>query len=590
MSAWAALRRLQSDGHRHAVSIALHQGCQNQPQTDGLSDVTFVSTTPARATDWWRGAIIYQIYPRSFADSNGDGIGDLPGIIEHLPYVARLGVDAIWISPFFRSPMKDFGYDIADYRDVDPMFGTLADFDRLVQRAHELGLKVMIDQVLSHTSDQHPWFVESRRSRDNPRADWYVWADPKPDGTPPNNWLSVFGGSAWQWDPRRRQYYLHNFLASQPDLNFHHPAVQQQVLEDIRFWLERGVDGFRFDACNFHFHDRHLRDNPPATQRDTKTVMETNPYGMQRHLYDKTQPENLVFLQRVRALLDEYGAASVGEVGDDDSLKTMAAYTANGDKLHMAYSFNLLTSERSAAYIRQQVEELEAQMKDGWACWSFGNHDVARVMTRWGGPGASTDFIKVAGAMLMSLRGSVCWWQGDELALTEADIPFEKLQDPYGKAFWPEFKGRDGCRTPMPWSSTRPHGGFSGDATVEPWLPVPPEHLARAVDLSEADPASPLQALRRFMAWRKAQPALIGGDIRFFDAPEPVLALARTPAADQPGDAVLALFNLGSEPVSFELPQAPASVALDGHGFAGAHRQAQRFTLPAYGAYFGKMV
>jgi alpha-glucosidase len=548
-----------------------------------------VSSLAPTAAPWWRGGIIYQIYPRSFADSNGDGIGDLPGIIERLPYVASLGVDAIWISPFFRSPMKDFGYDIANYREVDPMFGTLADFDRLVTRAHELHLKVMIDQVLSHTSDQHPWFVESRASRDNPKADWYVWADPKPDGTPPNNWLSVFGGSAWQWDARRRQYYLHNFLTSQPDLNFHNPDVQQQVLDDIRFWLERGVDGFRFDACIFHFHDRLLRDNPPATHRDTKTVMETNPYGMQRHLYDKTQPENLAYLKRIRALLNEYGAASVGEIGDDDSLKTMAAYTADGDKLHMAYSFNLLTTEHSAAYIRQQVEELEAQMRDGWACWSFGNHDVARVMTRWGGPNATPDYIKVAGAMLMSLRGSVCWWQGDELALTEADIPFEKLQDPYGITFWPEFKGRDGCRTPMPWSSTQPHGGFSGALDVEPWLPVPSEHRERAVDLQDADPASPLNALRRFIAWRKTQRCLVDGDIRFLDAPEPVLALIRTPADASHGDSLLAVFNLGHDAVSLELPQAPQTMALHGHGFEGARREGQHFTLPAYGAYFGKM-
>jgi alpha-glucosidase len=263
--------------------------------------------------------------------------------------------------------MKDFGYDIADYRDVDPMFGTLADFDRLIGRTHELGMKLMVDQVLSHTSDQHPWFKESRSSRDNPKADWYVWADPKADGTPPNNWLSVFGGSAWQWDARRRQYYLHNFLTSQPDLNFHNPEVQAQILSDIRFWLDRGVDGFRFDACIFHFHDLQLRDNPPAEVRDTRSVGESNPYGMQRHLYDKTQPENLPFLERIRTLLNEYGAASVGEIGDDDSLKTMAAYTRDGNKLHMAYSFNLLTTDNSARHIRSEVEALEAQMHDGWA-------------------------------------------------------------------------------------------------------------------------------------------------------------------------------------------------------------------------------
>jgi alpha-glucosidase len=540
--------------------------------------------------DWSRGGVIYQIYPRSFADSDGDGVGDLPGIVDKLPYVASLGVDAVWISPFFTSPMKDFGYDIADYRGVDPLFGTLADFDRLVARAHELGLKVVIDQVLSHSSDLHPWFQESRASRDNPRADWYVWADPKADGTPPNNWLSVFGGSAWQWDSRRRQYYLHNFLTSQPDLNFHNPQVQQQMLDDIRFWLERGVDGFRFDACIFHFHDRQLRDNPPAANRDTTTVSATNPYGFQRHLYDKTQPENLPYLERIRSLLDEYGAKSVGEIGDDDSLKTMAAYTRGGNKLHMAYSFNLLTAEHSAAHLRRQVEDLEAQIGDGWACWSFGNHDVARVQSRWGGVDAPPDHAKVILAMLLSLRGSACLYQGDELGLTEADIPFEKLQDPYGITFWPEFKGRDGCRTPMPWASRLPNAGFSGEREVEPWLPVPADHVAAAVDLSDARPDSVLNFYRRFLPWRKTQPVLVTGDIRFLDATEPVLALLRTPVAGDTSPAVLAVFNLGAQPVAVDLPSAPATETLEGHGFDGAlqgRRHGSRFELPAYGAWFG---
>ena len=545
------------------------------------------------ALDWSRGGVIYQIYPRSFADSNGDGVGDLPGIIDKLPYVASLGVDAIWVSPFFKSPMKDFGYDIADYREVDPLFGTLADVDRLILRAHELGLKLVIDQVLSHTSDQHEWFKQSRASRDNPRADWYVWADPKADGTPPNNWLSVFGGSAWQWDSRRRQYYLHNFLTSQPDLNFHNTQVQQQILDDIRFWLERGIDAFRFDACIFHFHDKLLRDNPPAAHRDTTTVSDTNPYGFQRHLYDKTQPENLPYLERIRSLLDEYGAKSVGEIGDDDSIKTMAAYTSGGNKLHMAYSFNLLTAQHSAAYIRQQVEELEAQIADGWGCWSFGNHDVARVQSRWGGPGASPEYAKVIFAMLLSLRGSACLYQGDELALTEADIPFEKLQDPYGITFWPEFKGRDGCRTPMPWVHDQPQAGFSGGRYVEPWLPVPPEHAANAVDVNEANPNSVLNFYRRFMAWRKTQRSLITGDIRFFDAPEPVLALLRTPVAGEPGPAVLAVFNLGDQSVTFDLASAPTTHAMQGHGFDGARegsRAGTQLRLPAHGAYFGEVL
>ncbi|HWP20869.1 MAG TPA: alpha-glucosidase family protein [Burkholderiaceae bacterium] len=541
---------------------------------------------------WWRGGVIYQIYPRSFADSNGDGIGDLPGIIDKLSYVASLGVDAIWISPFFRSPMKDFGYDICDYRDVDPMFGALADFDRLVARAHDLGLKVVIDQVLSHTSDQHPWFKESRSSRDNPKADWYVWADPKPDGTPPTNWLSVFGGSAWQWDARRRQYYLHNFLTSQPDLNFHCEAVQRQVLSDIRFWLDRGVDGFRFDACNFHFHDRKLRDNPPATKRDTKSVQDTNPYGMQQHLYDKTQFENLAFLEKVRDLLNEYGAASLGEIGDDNALATMAAYTASGNKLHMAYSFNLLTHENTATYIRSQVEELEEAMDGGWPCWSIGNHDVARVRTRWGGPNAPAIYNKMALAMLLSLRGSACWYQGDELGLPEAEVPYERLQDPYGINFWPEFKGRDGCRTPIPWDSSQPHAGFSGGRDVEPWLPVPEAHRQLAVDVNEADRDSVLHFTRTFLAWRKRHRALVCGGIRFLDTAEPVLALERTPERRGEGTRILAAFNTSAQPVRARLGRLPVVRPLGGHGFPAAQfgvLDGQELRLPPYGAYFATL-
>jgi alpha-glucosidase len=272
--------------------------------------------------DWWRGAVIYQIYPRSFQDSNGDGIGDLNGITQRLPYIASLGVDAIWISPFFTSPMKDFGYDVSDYTGIDPMFGTMSDFDVLTETAHSLGLRVMIDLVLSHTSDEHPWFKESRANRDNDKADWFVWAEPKDDGTPPNNWLSIFGGSAWQWDGRREQYYLHNFLTSQPDLNFHCPAVQDALLDVVRFWLDRGVDGFRLDTINFYIHDKLLRSNPalPKDQRDATIAPSVNPYNHQLHLYSKNQPENLAFLERFRAVLEEYdAAAAVGIVGDSNS-------------------------------------------------------------------------------------------------------------------------------------------------------------------------------------------------------------------------------------------------------------------------------
>jgi alpha-glucosidase len=538
------------------------------------------SATPNAGHPWWREAIIYQVYPRSYLDTNGDGVGDLAGITAKLDYIAGLGVDIVWLSPFFKSPMKDFGYDISDYCDVDPLFGTLADFDKLIAKAHGLNLKIMIDQVMSHTSDAHPWFAESRASRDNPKADWYVWADPLPDGNPPNNWLSVFGGSSWQWDTRRRQYYLHNFLASQPDLNFHAPQVQQAQLDALRFWLERGVDGVRMDACNFHFHDRQLRSNPPATKADNMMATDVNPYGMQAHLHDKTQPENIDFLRKIRTLLDEYGAISIGEVGADDSLAVMAAYTSDGDKLHMAYSFNLLTPDFSATHIRTQVEEFEARVQGGWASWSVGNHDSVRVMTRWGGDNPSPDLAKLVLAMQLSLKGTPCLYQGDELALVEADVPFELLQDPYGIAFWPEFKGRDGCRTPMPWDARAPNAGFTSGT---PWLPVVAPHVARAVSVQEGDAGSPLNFARRFIQWRKGQPQLTRGEIAFFDAPEPVLALRRDLEG---GPAMLAAFNLSDQTVEFTWPDAAGAEDVDGHGLPGSRTRGQ-LTLPAYGAWYG---
>ena len=531
-------------------------------------------------TPWWREAIIYQVYPRSFLDTNGDGVGDLPGITAKLDYIASLGVDIVWISPFFKSPMKDFGYDVSDYCDVDPLFGTLADFDALIAKAHGLGLKIMIDQVMSHTAEEHPWFAESRKSRDNPKADWYVWSDPLADGNPPNNWLAVFGGSSWQWDTRRKQYYLHNFLASQPDMNFHHPDVQQAHLDSLRFWLERGVDGVRLDACNFHFHDTELRSNPPAVNRDTATVSDVNPYGMQAHIYDKTRPENIAFLRKIRTLLNEYDAISIGEVGADDSLAVMADYTADGDKLHMAYSFNLLTPTVTAAYIRAQVEAFEARVKGGWASWSVGNHDVARVLSRWGGVNPDPAFARLVLAMQLSLKGTPCLYQGDELALIEADVPFELLQDPYGITFWPEFKGRDGCRTPMPWDAAAPHAGFTSGT---PWLPVAEQHAAAAPSVQENDPASTLNFARRIIAWRRQQPQLTRGEITFVDAPEPVLALRRD-LDGHPG--ALAVFNLGREAVSFELPAAAGATVMTGHGLPGSV-DGTRVTLPAYGAWFG---
>ena len=532
--------------------------------------------------DWWRGAVIYQVYPRSFYDSNGDGIGDLPGVTAKLDYIASLNVDAIWLSPFFTSPMKDFGYDVADYRGVDPIFGNIDDLDALITKAHDLGLKIMIDQVLSHSSDQHAWFVESRSSRDNPKADWYVWAEAKPDGSVPNNWLSVFGGPAWTWDTRRKQYYLHNFLSSQPDINFHNPDVVAQVLSDIRFWLDRGVDGFRLDAINFCFHDPELRNNPPseAVAEASIGVRKENPYGYQQHIYDKTRPENLAFLKQLRSLLDEYpGTTTVGEIGDDNSLQTMADYTSNGDKLHMAYSFDLLTEQHNAAFIRHTVETIENKLQDGWPCWAVGNHDVARVASRWAT--RSPEQIKLYMVLLLSLRGSVCIYQGEELGLGEAELNYRDLVDPYGIRFWPEYKGRDGCRTPMVWHPEEQNAGFSSGT---PWLPVYSEHYNMAVDIQEQQDESVLHAYRTFMAWRREQPALLEGDIPFHNSPDNTLLFSRK----TDGQQLLIGLNLGDQPAAFDLPAAAQRID-NAPASLGGDWQGNRLELPAFGAAIGQL-
>ncbi|MFT4255900.1 MAG: alpha-glucosidase family protein [Pseudoxanthomonas sp.] len=509
-------------------------------------------------------------------DTDGDGVGDLPGIIQRLDHIADLGVDAIWISPFFKSPMADFGYDIADYRAVDPLFGTLDDFDRLLAKAHALGIRVMIDQVLSHTSSEHAWFRESRLSRDNPKADWYVWAEPKADGTPPNNWMSLFGGVAWRWEPRREQYYLHNFLSSQPDLNFHNPEVRAATLDNVRFWLDRGVDGFRLDAINFCFHDAQLRDNPakPKEKRTGRGFSPDNPYAYQYHYFNNTQPENLPFLEELRALLDRYpGTTTLGEISSEDSLATTAEYV-NDRRLHMGYSFELLTDDFSAGYLRATIERLEAAMSEGWPCWAISNHDVRRAVTRWGGDNPPPQLGAMLVALVCSLRGSVCLYQGEELGLPEADVPYEALQDPYGKTFWPNFKGRDGCRTPMPWRDCD-DGAFT---TGTPWLPLPPEHRRRSVQTQRADPDSTLGAVRRFLHWRREQPALVEGGIRFIDTPEPVLAFVRSHARQR----LLVAFNLSPQPVQVRLDGFDGD-ALPLQGFATGGFRDGCLQLPGYG-------
>jgi len=471
------------------------------------------------ADEWWRGAVFYQIYPRSFKDTTGSGVGDLQGVTEKLDYVASLGVDAIWLSPFFKSPMKDYGYDVSDYRNVDPLFGTLDDFKKLLDKAHKLGLRLIVDMVLNHTSDQHPWFLESRQDKDNAKADWYVWVDPKKDGTPPNNWLSVFGGSAWRYDPMRGQSYLHSFLKEQPDLNYYNPLVMNAVLEECRFWLDMGVDGFRLDAINFCFYDLKLRNNPPrktgfATQLEFKDA-----YSMQKHKYDKSRPENMLLVKEIRALLDEYpDRMALAEIGDDNATKLAAAYTAGPEVFHTAYSFALMANKGpmpGADLFRNVIEEQLAEPGDSWPSWAFSNHDVIRAASRWSGSeyGYDPRLSKLLIALLCALRGTPFIYQGDELGLPEADIPYKRICDPWGKYLYPKWKGRDGCRTPMPWSDESAQAGFTQGA--ETWLPVPEEHLPLSVKAQESDEASTLQFTRNFLAWRKSRSCLRLGDISF---------------------------------------------------------------------------
>ncbi|HEX8584957.1 MAG TPA: alpha-amylase family glycosyl hydrolase [Allosphingosinicella sp.] len=488
---------------------------------------------------------MYQIYPRSFADSNGDGVGDLPGITARLDHVASLGVDAIWLSPFFTSPMKDFGYDIANYRDVDPIFGTLADFDALLARAHGLGLRVIIDQVYAHTSDRHAWFQESRRSRDNPKAEWFVWADAKPDGSPPNNWQSVFYGPCWTWDARRGQYYLHNFLPEQPNLNGHNPAVQDALIDTARFWLDRGVDGFRLDAINFAMHDPALTDNPPVASGVGKR---SRPFDFQHHLHNQSHAAIPAFLERIQAAIDAYGGRfTVAEVGGEQADAEMKLFT-QGARLDSAYGFNFLYADRvTPELIHQSMALWPGDPGEGWPSWAFSNHDAPRVVSRWREDRDAAGFACQAMLLLMSLRGNVFLYQGEELGLPQADVPFERLRDPEAIANWPATQGRDGARTPLPWSADAPNAGFSD---AEPWLPVDPAHLPLAVDRQEADPHSTLNLTRRLIALRKRLPALRTGATRPVDAPAPLLAFERGDGARR----LLCVFNVGSEPVDWPLP------------------------------------
>jgi alpha-glucosidase len=488
---------------------------------------------------WWKGAVIYQIYPRSFADANGDGVGDLAGITAHLDYVAALGVDALWISPFFTSPMADFGYDVSDYCDVDPVFGTLADFDALVARAHALGLKVLLDQVWAHTSDQHPWFKDSRSSRTSAHSDWYVWRDAKPDGSPPTNWQSVFGGPAWTWDARRGQYYLHNFLKEQPQINGHNGQVQAALLDVARFWLDRGADGYRLDALNFLMYDPAFPDNPPATDNGPRT----RPFDFQEHKYNQSHADIPAFIERIRAVFDKYDDRfTVAEVGGPDSDRERKLFTADDRRLNSSYGFDFLYAPAlTPAAVVDAVTKWPDEPGVGWPSWAFENHDAPRAISRWCAPEHAPAFARMKILLLGSLRGNPILYYGEELGLTQVDVPFELLQDPEAIANWPLTLSRDGARTPMPWSQTAPQLGFS---TAQPWLPLGGDHGALAVDVQEADTGSLLHWTRRVLALRRDEAALRLGDFEVLHADDALLVFAR----NYRNDRIVCAFNLSAEP------------------------------------------
>jgi alpha-glucosidase len=478
---------------------------------------------------WWKTAVVYQIYPRSFADHDGDGVGDLRGVADHLDHVAWLGADAIWLSPFYPSPMKDFGYDVSDYCDVDPRFGSLDDFDDLLAAAHERGLRVLIDWVPNHTSDQHPWFQESRLGRSSPRRDWYVWRDPAPDGGPPNNWVAAFvGGPAWTFDEASGQYYLHLFLPEQPDLNWGEPAVVDAMHDVARFWLDRGVDGFRVDVVHCIGKDPALPDDPPEYLPIPHSGLNHDP---------ATHP----LLRDLRATFDAYPGdrMMVGEVFLLDT-GMVATYYGDGDELHLAFNFPPLFAPWEAGAWAHQlaVARRELDAVDAWPAWVLSNHDVSRHRSRYGSEARA----RAAAVLLLGLRGTPFLYAGEELGLEDASVPEDRVVDP---------GGRDGCRAPIPWDAAPDHGWPVPDG--EPWLPWPPDADHRNVASLREDPSSILHLYRRLLDARRASPALHGGELTTIDTPDGVLGWRRTAGTDER----TVLVNFGADAVSVPSPTSP---------------------------------
>ncbi|MBU6297800.1 MAG: alpha-glucosidase [Alphaproteobacteria bacterium] len=490
---------------------------------------------------WWRGAVVYQVYIRSFCDGNGDGQGDFAGLIGKLDYIADLGADAIWLSPIHPSPNRDWGYDVSDYDDVHPDYGTLADFDALLKAAHARGLKILTDEVLCHTSDEHAWFADSRRK--GAKSDWYVWADPKSDGTAPNNWLSAFGGPAWSYQPERRQHYHHKFLRQQPKLNWHNPDAKAAALAVLHFWLARGVDGFRLDVANAYLHDDALADNEAVPLAERTAAVWADAANLQHHFHDSNLPENLACLDEIRRTVEHHANRFVfGEFSE--GFERSGAYAAPDEGLHSGYTFFMLRAcGLSPKFIKDNFAAL-ARHPRHWPCVSFCNHDIVRTVSRFGG-GMDGDpaLAKLMLALLLSIKGTVLIYQGEELGLPEVDLRRDQLKDPVGDLYYPLFKGRDGCRTPMPWDARAQNMGFSSGT---PWLPLGPSHKALAVSEQEQDSRSVLHFAKRFIAVRKRSAALRSGELEFIDAPEPILAFRRTHGAE----SVLCVFNMSRDAVT----------------------------------------
>jgi alpha-glucosidase len=487
---------------------------------------------------WWRGATVYQVYIRSFCDSNGDGQGDFAGLLSKLDYIASLGVDAIWLSPIHPSPNRDWGYDVSDYDGVHPDYGTLADFDALVAAAHGKGIRILLDEVLCHTSDEHAWFQDSLKK--GPKSDWYVWADPALDGTAPNNWLSAFGGPAWAYQPARRQHYHHKFLRQQPKLSWRNSDAKQAALDVLDLWLSRGVDGYRLDVANAYLHDDQLRDNPPIPlERRTKEIW-GHAANLQRHIHDSNLPENKECLGEIRRTVEKHADRFVfGEFSE--GFERSGAYLAPDVGLHASYTFSMLRAHRlSPDFVRDEIEVM-TRHPDYWPCVSLSNHDIVRTVTRFGGGrDGNPALAKLLLAVLLSLRGTVLMYQGEELGLPEVDLRRDQLRDPVGDLYYPIAKGRDGCRTPMPWNANAPNLGFS---TGTPWLPLGPAHKPLAVSKQESDANSTLSFARQFLARRQKSAALRVGSIEQIDAPNPFLAFARI----HENERVLCVFNMSGD-------------------------------------------